>query len=265
METNDAYYNEKKCPACGKMSPGKYCLHCGELLEHERITTKHFAKSIPAVFFNVGNTFFHTVTELVKRPGGMVKEYFAGNRLHHYKPINFFLFIGGIVALLFISFHIQPADAKIYEDLLDDKDLGSKLDEFNNHYLTAILFAQFPIIAFFTWLFFRKREHYFGEHLVANAFFIGEVNLYKIILFPVYLIVNHTYGVEILDEIFIYFFVSCYYVYAFYDWLYNRKTWKGFFITIIFVVMLNLFIMILTVFLVPLLYFAKEGIYGIFQ
>lgn len=263
METNDNYYTEKKCPACGKLSPGKYCMHCGELLEHERITVKHFAKSIPAVFFNVGNTFFYTVFELVKRPGHMVKKYFAGNRLHHYKPINFFLFIGGIVALLFISFHIQPEDTKIYENLIDDKELAGQLDNFNSHYLTAILFAQFPIIAFFTWLFFRKREHYFGEHLVANAFFIGEVELYKIILFPAYLIVNHTSTVDTLDDIFA-FLVVGYYVYAFYDWLYNRKTWKGFFIILIFVVLLYLFIMILTIFLVPALYFIKQGISGIF-
>ena len=87
----------------------------------------------------------------------MVRSYFTGNRLRHYKPISFFLFVGGFVVLLFLSFHISAIDSKIYEDWLDDKELGRNLDEFNSHYLTGILFVQFPIAAFFTWLFFRRK------------------------------------------------------------------------------------------------------------
>ncbi len=254
---------QHRCPACGKMSPGYYCMHCGEKLQHDRITFKHFAKGAPLVFFNFGKAFFDTVFALVKRPGHFVKKYFAGDRARYYKPISFFMFIGGIVLLLFLSFHISAPDNKIFEEWLDDKDLGRNLDEFNSQYLTGILFVQFPIIAFFTWMFFRKREHYFGEHLVANAFFIGEVNICKILLFPIYLIVNHTDTVNILDDVYA-FMVVCYYTYAFYDWLYNRKTWKGFFITLIFVIVLYFFIMILTVFLVPMLYFIKQGIASLF-
>ena len=89
-----------------------------------------------------------------------------------------------MVAVLFISNHISGPDAKIYEELIDDKELGQKLDEINRNYLTGILMLQFPVVAFFTWLFFRNREHYFGEHLVANAYFIGEVALYQDHSFP---------------------------------------------------------------------------------
>jgi hypothetical protein len=263
METNEKYHIEKKCPACGKLSPGKYCMHCGELLEHDRITLRHFLKSVPEIVFHVGFNIFGTIYELIRRPGKMVKAYFAGNRLRHYKPINFFLFIGGLVAVLFIGYHISGPDSKMYEDWIDDKELGQQLDKFNNAYLTAILLVQFPIAAFFTWLFFRKREHYFGEHLVANAFFIGEVSLYKIVLFPIYLIFNKTSTVDILDDVYALFVVG-YYVYAFYDWLYDRKTWKGFFITLIFVVLLYAFIMTVTLFLVPGLYFIKTGLSGLF-
>ena len=263
MDQSNNFYAEKRCPSCGKMSPGSYCMHCGEKLEHERITFKHFAKTVPFVFFNFGGAFFHTVFELVKRPGQMVRGYFTGNRLRHYKPISFFLFIGGFVVLLFLSFHISASDSKIYEDWLDDKELGKRLDEFNSHYLTAILFVQFPIAAFFTWLFFRKKEHFFGEHLVANAYFIGEVSIYKILLFPAYLIFNHTNTVNTLDDIYA-LFVVVYYVYAFYDWFYNKKTWRGFFIIVIFVILLYLLIMTLTIFLVPALYFIKQGIAGLF-
>ena len=192
----------------------------------------------------------------------MVREYFAGNRRRHYKPINFFLFIGGLVVLLFLTFHIHGTEnSAVYTSLLKDKELGKKLDNFNDRSLTIILLFQFPIVAFFTWLFFRKRKYYFGEHLVANAYFIGEVSLAKILLFPAYLIFNGAATIEILDDIYA-GLVVVYYVYAFYDWFYYRKTWKGFFIIFLFVVLLYFFVMMITLFLVPGLYAIKTSLFG---
>lgn len=80
----------------------------------------------------------------------------------------------------------------MYEEYLDDKVLGQQLDKINQDSLTGILMLQFPVIAIFTWLFFRNRKYKFGEHLVANAFFIGEISITRIILFPLYYIYNKT-------------------------------------------------------------------------
>ncbi|MBS1921261.1 MAG: DUF3667 domain-containing protein [Bacteroidetes bacterium] len=264
MEIPDPIYIEKKCPACGKMSPGIYCMYCGEKLQHERVTLLRFAKTLPEIIFHVGFNIFYTIYELLRHPGQMVKGYFAGNRKKHYKPINFFLFIGGIVAVLFISNHISPPDSKMYEEWMDDKKLGHQLDLINQEYLTGILMLQFPIVALCTWLFFRQRKHYFGEHLVANAYFIGEASLIRIIFFPVYYFNNKTNVVDTLDTIYVVLTI-CYYIYAFYDWLYNKKTWKGFFITTIFVVLVYILVMFLTVLLlIPMLYLFKQTMAAIF-
>lgn len=263
MQIPDPFYSEKKCPACGKISQGDFCMHCGEKLQHDRISFKHFIRDIPFVFFNFGPKFFRTVFALAKSPGNMVKKYFSGDRVRYFKPINYFMFIGGFVVLLHLTFHIGGTNDKFYEDLLDNKDLGKKLDQFDEQFLAGLLFIQFPIIAVFTWLFFRKRKHLFGEHLVANAFFIGEVSLYWIILFPAFLIFNHTKTADTLFTVYS-LFVVAYYVYAFYDWLYNKKTWKGFFLIFIFVVVLYLLITVLTIFLLPVLYVIKEGLSNLF-
>lgn len=264
MEMDPHFYEEKKCPACGKMSPGNYCFHCGEKLEHGRVTFFQFLKSFPEIILHVGFNIFYTIYELIRRPGQMVKGYFAGNRKKHYKPINFFLFIGGLVAVLFISNHISPPDSKMYEEWLDDKDLGQQLDKINTEYLTGILMLQFPIVALCTWLFFRKKEHYFGEHLVANAYFVGEVSLIRIIFFPIYYFNNKTDVVDTMDGIYV-ILTIVYYIYAFYDWLYDRKTWKGFFITVLFVVVVYFFVMLITVLaLIPLLYLFKQAMAAIF-
>ncbi|HWC52987.1 MAG TPA: DUF3667 domain-containing protein [Chitinophagaceae bacterium] len=265
METNDRFQIVKKCPACGKMSVGNYCVHCGEKLEHGRYTFQQFLKSIPEVILDNGFGIFYTIYELIIHPGQMVKSYFSGNRKKHYKPVNFFLFIGGLVAVLFISFHISAPDANLYEGWVNDKELGAQLDKINNEYLTGILLLQFPIIAFFTWLFFRRKEHFFGEHLVANAYFIGEVELIRLLLFPIYLLNNKTDLVNTLDLVNA-GLILCYYIYAFYDWLYNKKTWSGFFIIVVFVVILYIIVMMLTMILiVPGLYLFSQLMSSIFS
>ena len=237
-------------------------MHCGEPLEPERFTFWHVLKSIPGVFFHLGEDSFYTIFSLLRHPGKMVREYFIGNRRRHYKPINFFLFTAGLVLLLFFTFHIHGIESSaVYESLMKDKELAKKLDAFNEKSLTLIVFFQFPIIALFTWLFFGSRKYYFGEHLVANAYFIGEVLLAKILLFPAYLIFNGTATIEILDDIYA-LLVVVYYTYAFYDWLYHRKTWKGFFFTFFFVIILYFLVMAITLFLIPILYSIKVKLFG---
>lgn len=264
MQTTDSFYKVKECPACGKMSTGAYCMHCGEKLEHERVTLKRFLLTIPEIILHVGFNIFDTIYELIVRPGKMVKSYFAGNRKKHYKPINFFLFISGLVTVLYIGNHISGPNPKIYEGLMNDKALAEQLDKINTEYLTGILMLQFPIVAFFTWIFFKSRKHFLGEHLVANAYFIGEVSLIRIILFPIYYFNNKTPLVDTLDLIYA-GLVVCYYTYAFYDWLYDRKTWKGFFIIVVFVILLYLVVQILSLILIiPLLYLFQQAISAIF-
>jgi hypothetical protein len=238
-------------------------MYCGEPLQPERFTFWHVVKSIPGVFFHLGEDSFYTIFSLLRHPGHMIREYFIGNRRRHYKPINFFLFTAGLVLLLFLTFHIHGTEesSAVYTSLLKDKELGKKLDAFNDKSLTLIVFFQFPIVALFTWLFFRSRKYYFGEHLVANAYIIGEVLLAKILLFPAYLIFNGTDTIEILDDIYA-GLVVVYYTYAFYDWLYYRKTWKGFFISLAFVVIVYIIVMLITLFLIPVLYSIKVSLFG---
>src|ERR1051325_1722206 len=145
MEESNNFYVEKRCPACGKISAGEFCMHCGDPLRPERFTFWHVLKSIPGVFFHLGEDSFYTIFSLLRHPGKMVREYFIGNRRRHYKPINFFLFTAGLVLLLFFTFHIHGTESSaVYTSLMQDKGLAKKLDEFNDKSLTLIVFFQFP-------------------------------------------------------------------------------------------------------------------------
>lgn len=232
-----------QCPACHKESGGEVCMHCGETLYPKRITAIRLLHSIPDVFFDIESGLFYTIRTFFTKPGTEIKRYFAGDRARHYKPLKFILFIGGLYTFLFVKFNITNGGKQ------------NGFEQFGEQWNSLILLIQFPLIALTTFLLFKHRKYNYGEHLVANAFIIAEASIYKIVLFPLYYIFNGTSTVNILEGVY-FLFIIYYYSFAFYDWFYQRKTKRGLFLSITFVVILLIFILIYTYILQALLYYA---------
>jgi hypothetical protein len=231
------------CPACKRESGGEICMHCGENLYPKRITVMRLLQSIPDVFFDVESGLFYTARTFITRPGREIRQYFAGDRSRHYKPLKFILFIGGLYTFLFVKFKIN------------DGGKASAFEDFGLQWNSAILLLQFPLIALTTWLLFHKRKYTYGEHLVANAFIIAEASLFNIIFFPLYYSFNGTKGITWLQVAYL-LFILFYYSFSFYDWLYSRKTKRGLVISIVFTIILFITIEILTLFIEAGLYYV---------
>ena len=265
LENTSSQINGSICPSCGQTGTGEHCTHCSEVMNPRRITMISVFKSIPDVFFDVEHGLFYTIKSFFKQPGETIRRYFNGDRQRHYKPLKFVLFIGGLYAFLFISFGIHGNSYGMYEGIFKNtatgKLTGKNIDQFVTQWTSVIVLMQFPVIAMITWLVFKKRKYYFGEHLVANAYFITEAVLYKIIFFPVYYLANGTKWIGILD-LFYTLWIFFYYSYAFYDWFYFRKTTRGLVISIALIIFLFLLIQLFTLFLGPVLYYVKVSIWG---
>jgi len=235
------------------------------VLDPKRITLKGIGSSVPDVFFDIEHGLFYSIKMLIIKPGDTIRLFFEGDRARHYKPLKFVLFLGGLYAFLFISFSIHANGMGVYEEMFKEtatgRVSGKAIDLFTAQWTSLLMLIQFPLIALVTWLVFRKRKYYYGEHFVANAYFIGEVSLFQIILFPVYYLVNGTSGVDTIN-LFYTLWIWCYYSYAFYDLFYFRKTTRGLVICIILVFCLILFISLITLILSPLLYYFKLTIWG---
>ncbi len=117
------------------------------------------------------------------------------------------------------------------------------------------LLLQFPMIAFTTWLLFKSRKYTFGEHLVANAFLIGEVSLFNIALFPVYYMLDGSPAFVYAQWAYI-LSIFIYYTYSFYDWFYERKGTSGLTTSFAIVFGLVFVIFLITYVLQALLYYA---------
>jgi hypothetical protein len=227
------------CPHCKTPGSGKLCSQCGENLHPKRITFAKLIKDIPDVFFDLEYGLLYTIRTFLTRPGAEIKEYFAGDRQKHYKPVKFVIFVAGLATLLFIFFDINDGTERAKEDIQEV-------------YSAAILLLQFPLISVGTWLFFRNRKYTFGEHLVANAFLIGEVVLFNIVFFPVYLMLNGTQFIGLIALLYI-FWIIFYYTYVLYDWFYEKKTTAGFFKSLGVTLLLFVIVQLLTVLVTPLL------------
>ena len=265
QENNSAEHLERRCPSCFEQGIGNYCMHCSEDMSPKRISLPIVFKSIPDIFFDVEHGLFYSIKMLLLKPGETVRRYLGGDRQRHYKPLKFVLFLGGLYAFLFVNFNIHGVSTGMYESIARNNgssvESGKHIDLFAEQWNSVLMLIQFPIIALFTWLLFRKRKYYYGEHLLANAFFIGEVSLYNIILFPIIYLLNGTVWVDRINLLYS-LWILFYYTYAFYDWLYLKKTARGFFISFGLVICLVLFIALVSLILVPVLFILKIKITG---
>ena len=221
--------------------------------------------SVPDVFSDVEHGLFYTIKTMFMKPGETIRRYFNGERQRHYKPLKFILFIGGLVAFLFISFNIHPyyaGDDVFKTSIYTKAKINVRLlNQFAIQWTSVLMLIQFPLIALASWLVFRKPKYFFGEHLTANAYFIGEVLIYHIVLFPVYWLVNGTQWVNILYSLYELWIVG-YYTYAFYNWIYGGKTTGGFFKSLLFVICTFIFITLLTLDINQVLYVFKMKLWG---
>ena len=202
------------CPACGRESGGEVCMHCGEILYPKRITVSRIIRDIPDVFFDLEQGLFYTIRTFLYNPGIQIKRYFAGDRSRHYKPLKFILFIGGFTTFIYAKCPITDGKPE------------TAIEAFGTQWNSLILLLQMPLIAFITWLVFKKRQYTYGEHLVANSYIIAEVSVFNILIFPIQYFVNGTPYVAICYGLYL-LFIIWYYSFAFYDWFYDRKGGHG--------------------------------------
>jgi hypothetical protein len=268
-DTRDLTIIITSCPACAGESGGKICMHCGENLYPKRITFPRLLKTIPDVFFDLEYGLLYTIRTFFKRPGRELREYFAGNRQKHYKPLKYLLFICGFVIFLNISFNIKGTQEGLYASSYKQQDellspankTGPKLDEFAKQWESAIILLAYPFAALASWLLFKKKKLTFGEHLVAVAYFIGQVTLFPIFFFPAYYFWNGTNVIDVLYTIY-FLFILAYLSYAYYDWMYAKKTISGFFICTGASVLLLLVFAFIQYIATPYLYTIKVSLFG---
>ena len=191
---------EHTCPNCGTKYVGRYCPQCSMPSSWQRFTAR-------MMFFNIldmwglGNRpIKKTATELLWRPGYMIREYLAGHYLVYFPPFRMLVVLLAVFAALIWIFGLQmPAESgveytlNLIEKEVNDphshnswiflKKVGVYIDD---HRLQSIILQNILVI-FAVWLVFRRKSNY---GLIETTYALIYINCQFVMFSIIWMIVT---------------------------------------------------------------------------
>ncbi len=168
-----------KCKNCGHTIDGKYCSHCGQHSNVDRINLPNFLNEVSESVFQINKGFFYTLISLFFRPGKSIREFLNGKRKKHFKPIAYVLILS---TLYFLITQITNQNTWM-EDLLSGFVEGAS--EPNSEIRTPVILTWFsanfaystlillPIFSLASYLSFLNFGANYIEHIVINSYVAG--------------------------------------------------------------------------------------------
>lgn len=102
VKNNDIPY--KHCLNCGSELNGMYCHNCGQQATSPNPPTKEFIMEYINNAFMWDSRFFHTLWQLIRRPGHLTNEFLSGKFISQVHPLKFNMFILFTFITLFLLF-----------------------------------------------------------------------------------------------------------------------------------------------------------------
>lgn len=175
----------------------------------ERITFKHLSAELIKIF-NLEKGILLTVRDLLLHPRTMIKQYLVGGeaRKKYTKPLQFVIVLVGLYTFLMVQidwslFLPDTAATETYDlgykigsggeapDEATLKEIEAQTLAFQEQYnlvlkkyFNVIMLAFVPLVALFTYLFYRKHQLSYPEHLVVNAYLTGVQSVIYIVTLP---------------------------------------------------------------------------------
>ena len=86
-------YRGVSCLNCGHPLDltDRYCAYCGQINTTKRLTLKDFLSEFVLSVFTYDSRFWHTLKDLLFKPGTITRNYVDGKRFHYANPFRFFL------------------------------------------------------------------------------------------------------------------------------------------------------------------------------
>ena len=194
------------CKNCEQIADGKFCANCGQKTSVERINFANFLKELSSSVFQINKGLFYTLKELFVRPGDSIRDYLSGKRKYHFKPIAYAFTLSTIYFLLSKSLEGQTyLDDALGGFLNYDSEIPSNqlatIKWLSKHF-AYIMLTCLPFYAFATFIAFWGSGFNYLEHIILNAYIIGQQAIFyaiSSILLPI--TNNHDFLVFIIPLI----------------------------------------------------------------
>ncbi|MET3535353.1 DUF3667 domain-containing protein [Chryseobacterium limigenitum] len=154
--------NKKSCLNCGHIISGEFCSHCGQKSDTARITPHSLIKNdILGSIWHIETKFFHTLKDVLFKPGQTAMDYISGKRIKYYNLFSLLLILFGFNVLM-LHFYLDLNPKEITAD-------GSNIIDFFSKYSKTILFAFIPILALNARILFKRIKLNLAEHVILAS------------------------------------------------------------------------------------------------
>lgn len=212
----------------------------------EKTYTRFSGKSVLAEILDVvlvNKGLFYTIKKLTLAPGETLRGYLGTEREKLLSAAKYYILIVGIFYFIYFRFtHANYIDE--YMDSLSDDDAHDFAMYFQIYFIDQLSVWSAIGIFFFAWmsyLFFRKFNYNYMEHLVVNTYIGAQIGFYKLVTLPLsFLVGAKTYNIV---EVIIF---QIYYTYAFYYFFRQRfgtTLWKTILVVILGYALFFLFVL----------------------
>ncbi len=186
------------CPNCGDPLSGRYCSSCGQRTDTHAHSVRHFFHEVAEAMTHADSRVWATLLPLVRRPGFLTREYFAGRRARYLEPLRVYLFMSVLFLVLSAAFNgggpgthvnVQVDKSKSAAECADLQtnlhwggkpllprlkaaclniaaDNGQQFGESMVHNIGRGMFVFLPLMAALMKLLYWRPRHYYLEHLV---------------------------------------------------------------------------------------------------
>ena len=174
------------CLNCGAATAGNFCSRCGQSTSVSRITFRSIADDFSDSLWKINKGLPFTIAALFKRPGQTIRNFIEGKRKPYFKPIAY-----AITLCTFYFLVAKLLDKPTWiDDLLAGFMAGADDDKvqappiliwFSKNYAYGILLL-LPVYALGTFIAFKRAKLNYLEHVVLNAYVIGQQALFYSLL-----------------------------------------------------------------------------------
>ena len=171
----------RNCVNCKTELVGPVCHSCGLPHRSERWSTPGLIQQFIAQLTNIESGFLYTGKTLFTKPASLIHNYWKGNTVRYYNPFRYVLIWTAINLLINFSLGIDDLLQESLQPLMVEEQFSEEhiqqADQKFDTWLNGLVILMIPIFAFLTsWLFAKSKKNY-AEHLILNAYMVGQQSL----------------------------------------------------------------------------------------
>jgi len=195
--TGGAIVSGGRCSTCDVEVAGPFCHQCGEPRPHEGdLAVRHLLHDAVHDLTHLDAKIWRTIRALLVQPGLLTKEYWEGRRGLWIRPFRLYLTIyilhllllpnvAGPVALRFAAYRDASGKPHISIGTVAEKEaIDEALVNEVQHVYKWAQYASLTLFAGVMFLLYRRRQRYFGGHMILAMHFYSFGNILSAVTTP---------------------------------------------------------------------------------